>query len=92
VALWSAGILLAAAALTPLGRVAYLAVYLPASAMGWAVSHALLAALFYGVFTPVAAVMRLTGVDPLLSRLPPGTSAWRPAKAPDDAEPWRRQF
>lgn len=33
--------------------------------LGWAVSHVLLAAVYFGLFTPVGLLMRLFGYDPL---------------------------
>lgn len=91
--LWSAGAILAICAPIPgLGRAAYLAVYLPASVMGWIVSHVLLTVVFYGPFTIIGALMRLTGTDSLMLRLAPGETAWRPAKPPGAEQSYYRQF
>lgn len=71
-ALWGAGLLLAAAAQVPAAaRPAYLAVYLPASLMGYVVSHVLLTAVFYLLFFPLGLLLRLLGKD-LLRLRPPG--------------------
>jgi len=51
--------------------------------LGKVVSPIALAILFYGVLTPLALVMRLTGQDPLRLRLDPGAdSYWIPRKPP----------
>ena len=91
--LWGAGLSLALAASAPgLGRIAYLAVYLPAGTIGWVVSHVLLVGVLYGVFTPIGILMRLAGNDPLLLRLNPDGTAWKPARAPGSTENYYRQF
>jgi hypothetical protein len=91
VTLWSLGALLALAALTPgLGRAAYLAVYLFSGIAGWIVSHILLVALFYLVFTPLGLLMRLTGADPL--RLRADGNMWRETRAAGSAVNYQRQF
>ena len=75
--LWSAGVALALGAMTPpFGRAVYLAVYLPATAMGYVVSHLILMLLFFVVFLPLGLLLRLTGQDLLLLRHYPGQSMW----------------
>jgi len=45
-----------------------------------------LAILFYGVFTPIGAVMRLAGKDPLRLKRDPGSpSYWLPRQPPGPA-------
>jgi len=46
-----------------------------ARGVAWLLSRLLLGAVFYGVFTPLAALRRLAGREPL-------GLAWRPAHAP----------
>ena len=47
--------------------------------IGWLVSRAILLALFYGIFTPMAALFRRTGRDVLQLKPDPGrTSYWTP--------------
>jgi hypothetical protein len=92
VALWTVGVILALASQVPgLGRVAYLAVYLPSSLMGFAISQVLLTVLFFGVFTPLGLILRLTGKDPLYLR--PGEQLrWFPHQGRTDRRSYYRQF
>jgi hypothetical protein len=47
--------------------------------VGWLVSHVLLALLFYLVITPVGAMMKCCGYDPMQRRLDrQATSYWQP--------------
>jgi hypothetical protein len=94
-ALWAAaaacGLLAAAAprALRPL-YVGLSAVGLP---IGWLVSHALLAAVFYGVITPIGLAMRLAGRDPLRRWFDPhAPSYWVERRGPADIKRYFRQF
>ena len=67
--LWSAGAVLAVAAFIPkLGRLAYLAVYLPTSILGYVVSNIILALMFLFVITPLGILLRLMGKDLLQQR------------------------
>jgi len=76
-ALWSLGAALAVGALAPgVGRVVYLAVMLPASLVGYAVSHLLLVLIFFLLFVPLGLVLRLMGKDLLRLRRPTGGSQW----------------
>jgi nitrate reductase NapE component len=51
--------------------------------LGKVISPIALGILFYGVFTPIGAVLRLTGKDPLRLKLDPGAdSYWIPRKPP----------
>ena len=76
--LWAAGVVLAGAANIPYaGRLAYLVVYVPASLIGWVISHVLLTAVFFGVFTPVGLIIRVAGIDPMMLRSPAG-GGWKP--------------
>jgi len=93
IVLWTVGVVLALAAIAgPLGRSAYLTVYLPTSVIGWVVSHVLLTVLFYGPFTLIGVLMRLSGVDPLMRRIAPGAAVWRPIDTPESDESYYRQF
>jgi hypothetical protein len=75
IALWCAGVVLAVAALIPgLGRLAYLAVYIPASIMGHLVSQVVLTLMFVLVFVPIGLLLRMTGKD--LLRLKPSGLGW----------------
>ncbi len=61
--------------------------------IGWAVSRLLLAGLFYGLFTPMALLFRVTGRDVLCRRPQVGKTTYWSAKAtaPDPAR-YLRQF
>jgi hypothetical protein len=58
--------------------------------IGWTVSQAITAALFYGLFTPIGLVFRLIGRDPLRRARRPGLETYWSAK-PAAADP-RRYF
>lgn len=59
--------------------------------IGWTVSHALLAALYYFVFSPVAVVFRLVGRDALNRRRRQVESYWTAkAGAVEDASYFRQ--
>lgn len=45
--------------------------------IGWVVSHLLLGAIFYLLFTPIGLVLRITGHDPLQLKPPAGNSLWK---------------
>jgi hypothetical protein len=61
--------------------------------IGWAVSHLLLALLFYAIFTPLALVFRLLGRDPLQRRRPPDRdSYWTEKPATNDPRRYFKQF
>jgi hypothetical protein len=73
-------------------RLPFLALSLLTFPVGWAVSQAVLAGLFYLVFTPVGVVFRLTGRDALALRPAGRPSLWQPRAAPADAGRYFRQF
>jgi hypothetical protein len=93
---------LAALALTvgPLGlwrpalaRPAYVAAMVLTFPLGWVTSRLLLAALYYGVFTPLGLALRLLGRDALRLRpCPRQASYWAPKPAPRDVGRYFRQF
>lgn len=77
--LWGAGVVLGALGQTPvLGRWAYLGVYLASGVAGFVVSRVLLTLIFFVVFTPIAAILRLTGKDVLRLKTPAGETLWTP--------------
>jgi len=72
--LWTAGAVLAVAGrIRGLGRIAYLAVYIPTSILGHVLSQVILALMFLLVFVPIGLVLRLAGKDLLRLRAAP---AW----------------
>ena len=61
--------------------------------IGLVISHVILAAIFFGLFMPIALVMRLVGYDPMRRRLDrPEHSDWVPAAAPGDKSEYFKQF
>jgi hypothetical protein len=73
-------------ALRPVYR-AWMAVTL---AMGFVVSHVLLALVFFGLVTPIGLVMRLFGHDPLgRTPAPPGGTYWKDREPYDPHDPTR---
>jgi len=93
VVLWSIGVSLAVAAFVPkLGRIAYLAVYLPTSIIGYVVSNVMLTVMFFLVITPLGIFMKLMGKDVLQQRRPDRTTQWTPVKETKNEESYYRQF
>jgi hypothetical protein len=61
--------------------------------IGWAVSQAVLALIFFGIFTPVGLIFRLIGRDALArARRPEQASYWTPKPAPSGPRSYFRQF
>jgi hypothetical protein len=61
--------------------------------IGWTVSQLILALIFYGLFTPISLVFRLTGRDPLHRvRQPALESYWTPKATPTDSRRYFKQF
>ena len=93
IVLWGIGVVLASAAFVPkLGRIAYLAVYLPTSIIGYVVSHVMLTLMFFFVITPIAIILRLLGKDVLQQRREKNTPGWIPVKGVKNEESYYRQF
>jgi hypothetical protein len=93
IVLWSIGVVLAIAAFIPgLGRLAYLAVYLPTSIIGYVVSNVLLALMFFLLITPLGIILKLMGKDLLQQRRQKDTTQWTPIKAVKTEDSYYRQF
>ena len=61
--------------------------------IGWAISNVVLVALFYGLFTPIGALFRLIGRDPLRLRpQPAGATYWVEKPQAEDARRYFQQF
>ena len=61
--------------------------------IGWTLSHVVLGAMYYLMFTPVAVVFRLMGRDALrLRRGAPGHTYWMPKGGARDVRDYFRQF
>jgi hypothetical protein len=61
--------------------------------VGWVVGHVLLAVVYFGLITPLAAGFRLLGRDPLGRRFEPeAESYWQPRARVTDYRRYLRQF
>ena len=61
--------------------------------IGWVVSHLILALIFYGLFTPLAALFRLMGRDALHRKPRPGVDSYFvPKTTPVDPASYLRQY
>lgn len=61
--------------------------------IGWVISHALLAIIFFAVATPIALVLRILGRDPMLRRFDKGAASyWVARKTNPDRRRYFRQF
>jgi hypothetical protein len=62
--------------------------------IGWLVSHALMAAIYFLVITPIGWLMRLLGRDPLARRVDRNASSYWTARSSQASDPSRyfRQF
>ena len=85
---WGIGLGLAVAALIPgLNRVAYLAVYLPASFVGHYVSKIVLFLVFFLVFAPIGILLRVLGKDLLRLRPAKPRAVWTSVKSVQGVKP-----
>jgi hypothetical protein len=74
-------------------RPVYVAATVLTFPLGWVMSRLLLAALYYGVFTPLGLLFRLLGRDALRLRpCPQQASYWTAKPAPADVSRYFRQF
>ena len=92
--LWGIGCALALVyyAVRPLRRLLYASWMRLTSPLSWAVSHLVMAFIYYGVITPTAVVMRLFGRDKLGRRFDPATSSyWVVRRAGDSIGRYFRQ-
>jgi Saxitoxin biosynthesis operon protein SxtJ len=93
IVLWSIGAVLAVAAFVPkLGRIAYLAVYLPTSIIGYVVSNVMLALMFFLVITPLGFILKLMGKDLLQQRRQKRETQWTPVNKTKNEDSYYRQF
>jgi hypothetical protein len=91
--LWGLGVGLAVAAMIPgLGRAAYLCVYVPSSFIGYFVSKVVLFFIFFLVFVPIGALLRLMGKDLLRFRPKAPRAVWAPLDSVKDSNRYYRQF
>ena len=94
-AVWVAGGALVAAylAVPPIRRRMYVGALRATYPVGWLVSHALLAAVYYLLLTPIGLTLRLVKGDPL-ARTPDGSSPtyWVERRPNLDVRRYFRQF
>jgi Saxitoxin biosynthesis operon protein SxtJ len=77
----------------PLRRPLYLGWSYVTFPIGWAISHLLLAATYYFIFTPVGLAMRLLGRDPMERHFDPNAeSYWIEHNPGGDPSRYFRQF
>src|SRR5262245_2219288 len=75
-----------------LGRWVYVAVNGVSSLVGFVVSHVLLTAIFYRLFTPLAVALRLGGKDLLQRRRPRPAPSWLDRKKERGEDSYYRSF
>ncbi|HZE73304.1 MAG TPA: hypothetical protein VE135_27665 [Pyrinomonadaceae bacterium] len=93
IVLFGLGVVLAVAAMIPgLGRVAYLAVYVPSSFVGYFVSKVILFIVFFLVFVPIGALLKVLGKDLLRLRPEKPRAVWTSLNSTRDADRYYRQF
>lgn len=79
-------------AVPPLRRPLYAGWMSAVYPLGWLVSHALLAVIFYGVLTPVGLLMRLVRHDPMRRKPEPQNATyWRTIDLGNDRSRYFRQ-
>lgn len=89
----SATVGVAGLALPRLIRPIYLAWMVAVFPIGWVVSHVILAAIYYFVFTPIGLVMRLFGRDAMQRKFEPDrASYWIPRPQEESTRRYFRQF
>jgi hypothetical protein len=80
-------------AVPPLRKPIYLGWMYAVYPLGWVMSHILLALVFFGVFAPVALLMRLLSRDPLGIKLDRSASTyWTPHDPGTDPDRYFEQF
>ena len=92
---WSAGgaLVVVYALMPPLRRWVYLGWMYAAFPIGWTVSHVLLAAIYFLVFTPIGLLLRLGRGDPLERRFDRSAATyWAEHRPGADVRRYFRQF
>ena len=74
-------------------RLLYLTAMVITWPIGWVVSHAAMALIYFGLLSPIRLIFQILGRDRLqLRRTPASFSYWRGRPAPPPAESYFRQF
>ena len=77
----------------PFARVVYVVWMVIVLPIGWIVSHAALAVLFYLVFTPIAIIMKLCGYDSMQRKFDrQAATYWKRRQQNDDNSRYFKQF
>ena len=95
IGLWIAAVAvpLAGVALPELLRWVYVGMAYAAFPIGYVVSHAVLAAVYYLLILPTGLLIRLAGHDPMRRRLDPDSNSyWLDRKPSDDVNRYFRQY
>ncbi len=80
-------------AVRPIRKPIYLGWIHLAYPIGWVISHTAMAVIYYLVFTPIGAIMRLFGRDPMERRIDrSGASYWVEHDPAGDPSRYFRQF
>ena len=78
---------------TPLMRAVYVIWMAAVFPIGWLVSHALLAAVFYLVFTPIGIIMKLCRYDPMQRKFDrEADSYWQTREQNEDTSRYFKQY
>lgn len=94
-AIWRAAFLvgLVSAVVPEAVRPLYLAWMGVAFAVGWTISHALLAAVYFGMMVPLGLVLRVLGRDPLQRAFDRAAlTYWSPRQRPTGVDRYFRQY
>ena len=73
-------------------RPVFLAVSLAAFPIGWALSHLILAAIFFLLVTPTGLALRLAGRDPMTRRREPDRASYWIRRRPREKDDYFRQY
>jgi hypothetical protein len=76
----------------PLNRALWVALTLVGYPIGFLLSHLILAVLFFGVFAPIGALLRMLGHDAMRLGRSDAASYWTDAAAPDTKDRYFRQY
>ena len=77
----------------PLKRPLYLGWMYAVFPLGWALSHLLLGLIYYCLFTPIGAIMRLVGYDPMRRKFDPEAATyWMEREQTKDQKRYFRQL
>jgi hypothetical protein len=92
--LGAAGVSIVAALVSPAWlRAPFVGLQYLAFPIGWVLSHAILAIVYFGVVTPIGCLVRVFRRDPLRRRLDPGAAShWTARKAPASIERYFRPY